>query len=489
MSRSATKKKDTIEEIKNNSSKNSGFGKDSSKNIFQVTNIKKKTKTINKKALEQFATLIKKHDLHPDPMSLLSDFEQDEVRFTLEGTNSGFANCVRRTLINEIDCTSLTCTHGSIKTDDLFLANKTDKIIDDIATVVCNQELTAEQRKTLDEGILFVLKANKTESSINVTVSDIYYMTKSEFKKHYDLSTKAYEELTGFNDSTEKKKGGDISNKADSSSNKVGNINKVGGDINKTNGGSGDTDFIEKRKIDSDSYGSFKIPEHVKLRAYQDAEKSSIKLDFLFPIKNQIISRLIRNKTLFITDIKLAKGRGIENAGRYTLLDNVYYEPLGVKPFNMYDKPNSGNIRSMEISPSIFELGFCTRGNISIKKTMDLCCDSMAEALTKMRTEIENYTKSANKDFYETSEFKVEFSDGILKYYFKTLYLGIPTAVTRECYEIDPTINFITVGNENYEKRVGIIKINHPDTVGILTKAINNCMKYVEIMRAAFKTT
>lgn len=425
------------------------------KSKFQVANVKTSKYHIDQKAVEKFANLIKKHNLHPDPMSLLPNFEQDEVRFTLSGTNSHFANFVRRTLVNEIDCLSLTCTHGSIKTDDLYLTNKTDKIIDDIGTAVCNQELTQEQYKKLEDGILFILKANKTESPINVTVEDVYYMKKDEFKKHFSLSSKAYEELTGFVENGEKKGGADM-------------------------------EFLEKSKINPNNYGSFKIPEHIKLMAYDEGQKSSLKLDFLFPIKNQIISRLTRGKTLFVMDIKLVKGRGFQNAGRFTLLDNVYYEPKDVKPFDMYSKPGPENKRSIEVSPSIFELGFRTRGNISIKRTMQLCCDSMLEALSKMKDEIEMYSKSENKDFYETPEFKVEFSDGIFKYYFKTLYLGAPMAVERECYEIDPTINFITAGNENYEKRVGIIKINHPDSVGLLLKAVGNCINYVKTLSDAF---
>jgi len=425
------------------------------KRKFQVLDVKTSKFHFDRKAVEKFANLIKKHNLHPDPMSLLPDFEQDEVHFTLSGTNSSFANFVRRTLINEIDCLSLTCTHGSIKTDDLYLTNKTDKIIDDIGTAVCNQELTQEQYKKLDEGILFILKANKTESPINVTVEDIYYMKKDEFKKHFSLSSKAYEELTGFTESGEKKGGADM-------------------------------EFLEKQKINPNNYGSFKIPEHIKLMAYDEAQKSSLKLDFLFPIKNQIISRLTRGKTLFVMDIKLVKGRGFQNAGRFTLLDNAYYEPKDVKPFDMYASPGPENKRSIEVSPSVFELGFRTRGNISVKKTMQLCCDSMSEAFAKMKDEIELYSKSENKDFYETPEFKVESSDGLLKYYFKSLYLGAPMAVERECYEIDSSIDFITAGNENYEKRVGIIKIKHPDSVGLLLKAVDNCLRYTKILNEVF---
>lgn len=443
MSKSSTKKNIEKEEKSQTSKK------------FQVKDVSVEKKTLDTKELEKFAILIKKHNLHPDPMSLLPNAPQEEVRFTLSGTHAGFANCVRRTLVNEIDCLTLTCTHASIKTDDPYLANKTDKIIDDLGSIICNQHLTEDQIKKLDEGVLFILKANTTEAPIHITVNDIYYMKKEDFKKHYSMNKKAYEELTGF----ETKKGG----------------------------ASVDSDFLEKQKINTNNYGSFKIPEHVKLLAYQNNEKSSMNLDFLFPVKTQIISRLIRDKTLFVTDIKLIKGRGFQNAQRFTLLDEVYYKPVDVIPYDMYEQDGSNNKRTIQVSPSEFEIGFLTRcGNIKANHVMNLCCASITEGLTKMKVELENYEKSPNKDFYETPEFKVEFSDGLLNYHFKTLYLTVPGAVHRECFEIDPTINFITLTNENYEKRVGIIKINHPDSTKLLLKAIENCMRYVKMLNEAF---
>ncbi len=425
---------------------------------FHVKDIKIGVRNLDRKKLEKFADLIKKHKLHPDPMSLLPNISQEEVRFTIENTHSGFANCVRRTLLNEIDCVTLSCTHASIKTDDEYLANKTDKIIDDLASTVCIQDLTTEQKKKLDEGILYILKANKTETPIDVTVTDIYYMKKDEFKKHYALNKQAYEELTGF----------------------------VDGEPTETKKGAGENEFLEKQKINANNYGSFKIPEHIKLRAYQESEKSSLNLDFLFPIKTQVISRLTRDKTLFVVDIKLVKGKGFQHAGRFTLLDNIYYAPKDVVPYDMYKPDGPNNKRSIEVSPSVFELGFLTRGNIKVRKVIDLCCESVLEGLHKMKTEIESYKNSPNKDFHETPEFKVEFKDGIHHFYFKTLYLTVPMAVQRECFEIDPSINFVTVTNESYEKRVGIIKINHPDSTGILLKAIDNCQKYIKILNEAF---
>ena len=57
--------------------------------------------------------------------------------------------------------------------------------------------------------------------------------------------------------------------------------------------------------------------------------------------------------------------------------------------------------------------------------------------------------------------------------------------LAQQCYNIDPNILFCAPSIYRYDSEIAIIRLKHPDTNGLLLKAIEMCLKNIEIVRAA----
>lgn len=146
-----------------------------------VSNIKITKESIieSKELLELFQNM-KKYDIK-NPRSLLPASHWYSVEFKLKNTFAGFANSIRRVLMEEMKVKCLTITEKNIQTDDDFILS--DFIIKNINLVPINQEL---DNNFMEKNNVYLYKYNNTNDIIDVMMSDIKISNKKD-SKNVDL--------------------------------------------------------------------------------------------------------------------------------------------------------------------------------------------------------------------------------------------------------------------------------------------------------------
>lgn len=110
-----------------------------------------------------------------DPLSLLPNNSWHEISFSLT-TYASFANCIRRTLIEELPVKCLSIEDENIRSDDEYVINFLLK--KNINLIPINQDFNHNNYS------IMLLKKNNTPNIIDVKASDIrIFLKKSEFKK------------------------------------------------------------------------------------------------------------------------------------------------------------------------------------------------------------------------------------------------------------------------------------------------------------------
>jgi DNA-directed RNA polymerase alpha subunit len=125
---------------------------------MQITNFNVKQRSINEKKLEQFTKLGVSRDLLPRT-------EWGTATFILKNTYAGFANGIRRALVEELPTICMEFNPGEIQTDDQFILS--DVVQKCINLIPINQEL-----KNRDIAIKLHV-VNETDGVIDVKASHI----------------------------------------------------------------------------------------------------------------------------------------------------------------------------------------------------------------------------------------------------------------------------------------------------------------------------
>jgi hypothetical protein len=538
--------------------------------------------------LDVFVKLIKEQQ-HLDGYSMLPKTPYHEVDFELHNTYSGFANAIRRILVEEMDVICLDTNETHLRTDDEFISGTSDVLMKNIGLLPCNQHINV---KDFDKYSIYILKTNKTTDIIPIKASDIIIGTRSEVQKKAaeklqkdqgdpslqkpkkESTKKSTKESTklkkvkvkGGKDETEpepeeskpdepsKSTSGQVAAAAAVTTGTVigsalqgvaemalgpaaggfvaatvGNL--VGGVLTAVVGGAEDDDEellkeaaeaeavaekslpqekvpdektpVKKEKkqtveriklasrhtmssIDSDAitHGTFRVTEAILMRAYTEDESSlkALPIEEVIPDTNITIITLRPGKTLYIDDIGFSVGKGKDNSGKYSLLDNVRYRPLNVTPFDMFEGTGT---RSIETDPTSFAIGFTTCGNISPKRVIQLVTEQLRKLLLDIRKNIEAYSTIENKKFYSSDEMEVIYRDDTYHYHIRKQYFTAVNMIAQRCFLIDENISLCTAGVERYDTQVGVIRMKHADPNGLLIKAIDECLKDTDTVSSA----
>jgi hypothetical protein len=153
--------------------------------MLKVSNVNIDKKTISdSKELTGIFHLMKKNGIS-NPRSLLPSTSWHKVSFHLKNTYTGFANAIRRVLIEEILVKCMTLQEKDLITDDEFILS--DIVLKNINLVPIDQIVGLNDYA---DKTIFIDKYNNTNNVINVKASDIKIISKSNIKSSKELSIK-----------------------------------------------------------------------------------------------------------------------------------------------------------------------------------------------------------------------------------------------------------------------------------------------------------
>lgn len=457
--------------------------------MFRVDKISVEEKTIRKsKELDAIVDSIKKHKLHSDPTSLLPAAPYHEVNFNLLNTYAGFANDIRRTLVEGLDVIAADTDDSRIKTDDEFIFGTSDVVLKNINLLPVNQALDLDDMAGYT---VYLLVANKTTEIIDVCASDfvVGYVDdvkkKNSAKLQKDLGDPSlHKKESKSTGKKHTKKGGDADDKSNATDEPTEETNDEPVESTDKTSGKKPTRQSMVSTSDTGTSGNTKITEVMLARAYTDSEKSVIDIKKIFPNSGICIARLRPGKSLFIESIDFVTGKGSQTMAKFSLLNNVKYLPINVDPYDFFTGKGK---RSAEYDPKDFSLGFTTAGNITPATVIKNTVTVLTEALIDIRKHIDVYADTEHKKYYSSDDLQVTIKDEVSTYKFTKHYYTPINMIAQRCFLIDSNVLFCASAVERYDTSAGIIRLKHAEPNKLLVKSIEACITDLKTFAAAFK--
>lgn len=357
---------------------------------MKIKDIKIFEKNIPKsKELDEIVKLMQANGIK-DPIDLLPS-GWHEVHFHISDTYAGFANAIRRVLIDELPVYALDINEEMFETDDDFILS--DLLKKNINLIPINQE-TAENYIKHD---IYLYKFNDTNDIIDIKASDIKVKEKDKKSKK------------------------EVSNN-------------------------------------------------------------------LIPNSNITIIRLRPGKFIRLNSLNIVNGFCKDDAGKFSLLNNVQYKPTDMIPYDVFSGKGT---RSIDYDPKEFDLSFTTCGNIKPMTVIKLTCDVLINKLTqckKLLTEYINSTKSDTKKYYFTDGLEVQQQSSITYYKFIGEYITISYMLAQRCFILDNNILYCVPAIDRYDNEIAIIKLKHSEPDKLLLKAIDLCVEDVSAIQKQFSS-
>jgi hypothetical protein len=429
--------------------------------------------------LDAIVKVMEKHGVK-NPYDLLPKSIKHKVSFTLNNTFSAFANALRRTLVDDIPTYSMHVEEKDVVTDDEFVSGISDVLIKNLALTPIMQ--SDDIMKTHE---LYLYVHNTTTEIIDVKARDIQIVPKSSKKKKGGAEKKAA-----------KKKKTDTASKSDTADNSEVESEVEDDNEDKTttpetevepesetdNPDTENTeDANEKDENIEDNPDSETENTHKDKTTNKPITKSNSNV--LLPDDNILLIRLRPGKYLKIRNIVITQGTAAIDAGRFTLLNNVMYEPLDVTP---YDQFTGKGTRSIEHDCKSFALGFTTRGNIEPKEVMEKAHKKMSTCLLDIKNKIKTYSEANAGIYYNNQDCEVTIKDEVYTFKFLNHYISELLMIAMCCYKLDDNIPYCTATVERYDSLIGILKIKHANVISVLIKSIETCQKNLDTVLAAF---
>ena len=189
------------------------------------------------------------------------------------------------------------------------------------------------------------------------------------------------------------------------------------------------------------------------------------------------------NTKLAVNVINITSGYGKQDAGKFSLLSNLSYEIMDVKPLDETKFNKSGN-SSLVSNPKHFKLSYKTHRNIKPKNVMILCCEHITK---RMNTILQELNKMNNKILvYFSDLIELETKDQIKLYHFKNEYWSIANIISRYCYINYTDIKFVCSCIIHPSIEESIVKINHPESNDMMINSVKKIIADVELLKKTF---
>lgn len=189
-------------------------------------------------------------------------------------------------------------------------------------------------------------------------------------------------------------------------------------------------------------------------------------------------------KTLTIKNINIVSGIGRDNGGKFSLLSNIEYEILDVKPLGI-SKFNKTGESSLVSEPSHFGFGFTTYRNMNIKRVMPACCDVIIMRLTGIAETLKNIKESDTVYFSDLIE--LETKGDVKLFHLKGEYWTIANVIAKYGYLAFPDIPFICAAIDHPLTEESIVKIKHAESIKILRESVTTIISDIKNIAKAFR--
>jgi len=389
---------------------------------LSITNITiNKFSAVDSKELKNIVDLMIKYGIK-NPLNLLPQTPWYEVSFRLNNTYTGFANGIRRILLEEIPTKCLDFDYNNhYETDDEFIL--IDKIQKDINLLPINQDIDDNK---FDNYSIDLHVYNDTNEIVEIKAYDIRITNKSKNKINRDNSGKVLHDI--------------------------------------------------KQKNELYSYRRMSYEKNNQI-----INEDPILINKLIPDSNITITSLRPGKYIIIKNISIIEGLCKDNAAKFSLLNEVKYKPIVKSIFNSF---NNEGTRSIEQNPTTFDISFTTASNISVNNVINKLCNVLKNKLLITKEKIENYNNLENKlSYYSANNLEVSFKDNMFVYKIHGEYLTISKMLAQRCYLLDKNISFCVSTVDRFDNEIAIIKLKHPDPNKLLIASCEECIKDVEKLR------
>ncbi len=393
-------------------------------------------KTRKTPELDVIVTLMSKHGFM-NGYDLLPTSTKHKVSFQLNNTYSAFANAIRRTLVEDIPTKSLLINEKDIVTDDEFIAGMSDVLVKNLGLLPITQFSDVVDYPDRYDIYLYVF--NNTTEIIDVKAKDISVVRKV---------TKKSKKETG-------KRGG--AEELDVAESTLDLDNEITEDVSTE-------DVLAKSRGQKDT-------------SYKESTYN------LVPDDNILLMRLRPGKYLKLRNITIQTGTSAVDAGKFSLLNNIMYEPLDMQP---YDQFTGKGTRSIDHDCKSFQLEFTTCGNILPKEVMKLVHTKLSSDLTDLKKKIQLYINAGSGSYYSGQDCEVTLRDDVYNFKFIGHYISELAMIAMCCYKLDDNIPFCAATVERYDSIVGLLRIKHVDFTKIILKAIETCQKDLDTLLAVF---
>ena len=188
---------------------------------------------------------------------------------------------------------------------------------------------------------------------------------------------------------------------------------------------------------------------------------------------------------LDITNIKLVKGIGKENSGKFSPLANISYEILDVEPVveNKFSKKGESSLNS---SPSHFRIGFTTHRNRKAKDIMTLFCELIINTITGILSDVKKI-KETDK-IYLSKLITLETKGDVKYFHLKGEYWTIANIISKYCYIVYNDVQFVCSAVNHPLTEESTVKIRHNESVKLLHEALELIITDVNSVKKQFES-
>jgi len=200
---------------------------------------------------------------------------------------------------------------------------------------------------------------------------------------------------------------------------------------------------------------------------------------------NIVLSKLRPDCFIKINNINLVMGKGLIESNKFTVVSNINYKILDVKPL-LETKDTTEGKTSLIVNPTKFRLSYTTYGNFKEPKhIMKLCCDNFINRFKIILDELMNVDYSEDQYFSDLIE--IETKKNIKIIYIKNEYWTMSNLLSKYCFlETKGNIKFICPGIVHPEINTGFIKISHPQYLKVVQNSLKKLIDDFKKIKSSF---
>lgn len=216
---------------------------------------------------------------------------------------------------------------------------------------------------------------------------------------------------------------------------------------------------------------------------------------------NITIAQLNPAHTLHVTKISVDKNISRKDYGKYAPLSSIKYEVLDI-PKDLESSPTSSKSdsskesdktsNSLTITYKKFKIGYTTYRNIADPKYFIInACDILISRLTNILEEFKLISPQKGLEdsdivIYYSLLIDIETNNSMYLVSLKNEYWTLGNAIAYSCYELDPTIPFITPSIIHPSTEIAVIKIIHKNMLKLMMDSITHLIKNYELVKSSF---